>query len=84
MKELKNQILWKFELGSQENMKVPTWIIVGIRQKDKADTQNLNNDTFFRLPFTSAQSIIGTINPETGIMLNFDDDDFSHGYGQIN
>ena len=58
-------------------MKIPTWIIVGIRQKDEADTQNLNNDTFFRLPLTSAQCIVGTKNPETGIMLNFDDDDFS-------
>ena len=29
MKEVNNQKLWKFGLGSQENMNVPIWIIIG-------------------------------------------------------
>ena len=46
MKEVKNQNLRNFELGSQENMNVPVWIITGFQQQDKQDSQNLNNDTF--------------------------------------
>ena len=72
IKEANNQNLWNFELGSQENMNVPTWIIIGFQQRD---TQTLNNDTFCRLSAVSAQCIIGTDNyPDAGIMLNYDDD----------
>ena len=46
MKEVNNQNLWNFELGSHENMNVPIWIIVGFQQRDRQDSQNLNNDTF--------------------------------------
>ena len=46
MKEVKNQNIWNFELGSQENMNVPIWIIIGFQQQDRQHSQNLNNDTF--------------------------------------
>ena len=58
MKEVNNQNLWNFELGSQENMNVPIWIIIGFQQQDRQDSQNLNNDTFIRLPVVSAQCVI--------------------------
>ena len=75
MKEVNNQNRWNFELGSQENMNVPVWIIIGFQQQDKQDSQNINNDTFCRLPVVSAQCVIGTEkNPDTGILLNYDDD----------
>ena len=46
--------------------------------------QNLNNDTFCRLPVTSAQCIIGTERyPDSAILLNYDEDDYSQRYGQI-
>ena len=84
MKEVNNQNVWNFELGSQENMNVPIWIIIGFQQRDRQDSQNLNKDTFCRLPVVSAQCIIGTEKyPDSGILLNFDDDDYSHGYHQI-
>ena len=84
MKELNNQNLWNFELGSHENMNVPIWIIIGFQQRDRQDSQNLNNDTFYRLPVVSAQCIIGTEKyPDAGILLNYDDDDYSQGYHQI-
>ena len=84
MKEVNNQNLWNFELGSHENMNVPIWIIIGFQQRDRQDSQNLNNDTFCRLPVVSAQCIIGTEkNPDAGILLNYDDDDYSQGYHQI-
>ena len=84
MKEVNNQNLWKFELGSHENMNVPIWIIIGFQQRDRQDSQNLNNDTFCRLPVVSAQCIIGTEKyPDAGILLNYDDDDYSQGYHQI-
>ena len=84
MKEVNNQNLWNFELGSHENMNVPIWIIIGFQQRDKQDSQNLNNDTFCRLPVVSAQCIIGTEKyPDAGILLNYDDDDYSQGYHQI-
>ena len=84
MKEVNNQNLWNFELGSQENMNVPMWIIIGFQQQDIQDSQNLNNDAFCRLPVVSAQCVIGTENyPDAGILLNYDDDDDAQGYHQI-
>ena len=61
MKEVKNQNLWDFELGSQQTMNVPIWIIIGLAQPAWQVSQNLSNDTFCRLPVTSAQCIIGKI-----------------------
>ena len=73
-----------FELGSQENLNVPIWNIIGFQQRDRQDSQNLNNDTFCREPDVSAQCIIGTENyPGAGILLNYDDDDYTQGYNQI-
>ena len=44
----------------------------------------MNNDTFYRPPVSSAQCIIGTEKyPDNGILLNYNDDDYSQGYGQI-
>ena len=57
MKEMNNQKLWNFELGSQKSVKVPIWIILGFQQQDRQDSQNLNNETFCRLPVTSCQLI---------------------------
>ena len=84
MKEVNNQNLWNFELGGHKNMNVPICIIIGFQQRDRQDSQNLNNDKFFRLPVISAQCIIGTEKyPDAGILLNYDDDDYSQGYHQI-
>ena len=63
---------------------MPTWIFVGSQQNDRQHDQNLNNDTFVRLPVISAQVVIGTERyPDSAILLNYDDDDYSQGYGQI-
>ena len=56
------------------------WTIRKFQQRDRQDSQILNNDTFCRLPVTSARSIIGTENyPDAGILLNHDVDDYSQG-----
>ena len=84
MKQVNNQNLLNFELGSRENMNVPIWIIIGFQQQDRQDSQCLHNDTFCRLPVVSAQCVIGTEKyPDTGILLNHDDDDYSQSYHQI-
>ena len=84
MKEVNFRNLWKLELGSQESMNVPIWIIFGFQQQDKQDSQNLNNDTFCGLPVVSAQCVIGTEKyPDAGLLLNHEDDDLSQGYAQI-
>ena len=84
MKEVNTQNVWTFELGTQEGINIPTWIFVAFQQNDRQHDQNLNNDTFVRLPVTSAQVAIGTERyPDSGILLNYDDDDYSQGYGQI-
>ena len=71
MKEVNNQNLWNFDLGNQEIVDVPIWIIIGFQQQDKPDSQKLKNDTFCRYPVVSAQCIIGTKNyPEAGILIN--------------
>ena len=84
MKEVNTQNLWTFELGAQESINVPIWIFVAFQQNDRENDQNLNNDTFYRPLVTSAQCIIGTEKyPDSGILINYNDDDYSQGYGQI-
>ena len=84
MKEVNTQIFWTFELGTQEGINIPTWIFVAFQQNDRQNDQNLNNDTFVRLPVISAQVVIGTERyPDSAILLNYDDDDYSQGYGLI-
>ena len=68
MKEVNTQNLRSFELGTQDGVSVPIWIIVGFQQSDRQNYQKLNNDTFYRPPLTSAQCIIGTEkNPDSAI-----------------
>ena len=84
MKEVNTQNFWTFELGTQEGINIPTWIFVAFQQNDRQHDQNLNNDTFVRLPVISAQVVIGTERyPDSGILINYDNDDYSQGYGQI-
>ena len=84
MKEVNTQNLWTFELGTQEGINVPIWIFVVFQQNDRQNNQNLNNDTFYRPLVTSAQCIFGTEKyPDSGVLLNYNDDDYSQGYGQI-
>ena len=46
--------------------------------------QNLNNDTFYRMPVSSAQYNIGTERyAHSFILLDYNDDDYSQGCGQI-
>ena len=80
MKEVKTQNLWTNELGTHEKLNVPIWIIVGFQQRDREDSQNLANDTFCRLPITSAQCIVSTEKyPDSAILMNYDDDEYSQG-----
>ena len=84
MEEVNTQNLWTFELGTQEGINVPIWIFVAFQQNDRQNDQDLNNDTFYRPLITSAQCIIGTEKyPDSGILLNYNDDGYSQGYGQI-
>ena len=76
MKEVNTQNVWNFEFGTQEGINVPNWIIIGFQQQDRQNSQNENNDTFYRPSVTSAQCIIGTEKyPDSGILLKYDDDD---------
>ena len=83
-KEVNTQNLWSFELGTQEGVNFPLCNIVGFQQSDRQHDPNLNKDTFYRPPVTTAQCIIGTEkNPDCTILLNFYDDYYSQGYGSI-
>ena len=82
MKDVNTQTFWSFELGAQEGINVPIWIIIGFQQSDRRHDKNLTNDTFYRPPVTSAQCIIGTEkNPDSAILINYNEDDYSQGYG---
>ena len=71
-------------MGTHEKMYVPIWIIVGFQQRDREDSQNLDNDTLCRLPITTAQCIISTEKyPDSANFLNYDDDLYYQGYGLI-
>ena len=61
MKEVNTQNYWSFELGTQAGVNVRIWIILGFQQRDRQDSQNLSNYTFYRPPVSSCQCIIGTI-----------------------
>ena len=54
-KEVNTQSLCTFELGTQEGINVPIWIIVGFQQIDRQHDQNLNNNIFYRPQVKSAQ-----------------------------
>ena len=83
MKEVNTQNIWTFELGTQEGINVPIWIFVAFQQNDRQNDQNLNNEIFYRPLVTSAQCIIGTAKyPDSSILLNYNDDNYSQGYGQ--
>ena len=59
--------------------------MIGFHQRDRQSSQNLNTDTFFRLPVTSAQCLIGRGKySDGGVIVNYDADDYSQGYSQIN
>ena len=61
------------------------WIFIGFQQRAVKNSQNLKNDTFCRLPVSSCQSIfVSEKCPGRSILLNYVDDDYSRGYGQIN
>ena len=84
MKEVKTQNFWTFELGTQEGINVPIWIYVVFQQSDRQHNPNLNNDTFYKKPVTSAQVVIGTEKyPDKSVLMNYNDDDYSQEYGQI-
>ena len=78
MIEVNNQNLWNFESGSREKMIVPIWVFIGFQQQERQDSQNMNNDTFCRLPVISCQCSIGMVKyPNCIILLYYDDDEFS-------
>ena len=84
MKEVNTRNLWSFELRTQESINVPIWIFIGFQQMDRQNSQSLNKDTFFRPPLTNAHVVIGTERYlDNSLSLNYNDDDFSQGYGQI-
>ena len=69
MKEVNTQNLWTFELGTQEGINVPMWILVAFQQNVRQNDQELNNDTFYRPLVTSLQCNIGTEKyPDSGIL----------------
>ena len=35
IKEVKNQKLWNFEMGSQESLNIPIWTIIRFQQRDR-------------------------------------------------
>ena len=84
MKEVNTQNLWTFELGVKEGINVPIRIYVVFQQNDRQHIQSSNNDTFYRMPVTSAQCFTGTERyRDSANLLNYNDDDYSQAYGQI-
>ena len=84
MQEVKNQKTWQFQIGVEEGIDIPIFIIFGFQKQERENSQNPNNDTFIRLPVTSAQYPIGSEKyPDSAFLLIYDDDDYSQGYGQV-
>ena len=89
MKEIRTQSLWISELGIQEGINIPIWIIIEFQQSERQDSQNSNSqnsniDTFYSPPVISAQCIFSTEkNPDSAFSSNYFDEDYSQGYGRI-
>ena len=84
MTEVITQNFWTFELAIQEGINVSMWIYVVFQENERQHDQNSNNDTFYRMPVTSCQCIVGTEKyADSAVLLNYDDDVCSQGYGQI-
>ena len=82
MKEVNTQNFWTVELGIQGGNNSHIWVYVVFEQSVRHNDQNLNNDTFYRMPVTSCQVVIGTEkNPDFAILLNYDDDVYSQACG---
>ena len=80
MKDVNTHNFWTFELRSQEGANILTRNIVGFIQKDRQQSQILNNGSFYKPRVTNNQCIIGTDNcTDSGIMLYYIDDDYSQG-----
>ena len=60
MKEVNTHNFWTFNLGSQELINVPVCIYVVFQQSDTQHDENLNNDTFYKMPVFSCQCNTGT------------------------
>ena len=83
-KEVNSQNYWTFEMETQECINIPIWIFTVFRQNDRKNDQNLINDSFCRLPVTSAHcNVRAERYPDSAILSNYHDDDYSQGYGQI-
>ena len=55
-----------------------------MQQNERQRNQNLKNDNFVRLALISAQVVIGTEKyPDCGILLNYNDDNYSQVSDQI-
>ena len=84
MKEVNTQNFWTFELRTQGGVTVPIRVFVAFQQHDRQHDQTLKSDTFYKMPVSSCQCIIGTEKyPNNATLLNYDDDDYCQGYGQI-
>ena len=84
MKEVNTRTIWNFELRTQEGMKVLLWIFVGFQQRDRQMSQNLNKSSFFKPTGTRSQGLIGTEKQlDAAILLIYDEDKSSQGYGQF-
>ena len=82
MKEVNTQKDWSFKIEWQ-GFNVPIWTIVGFQQRKGQNSQNQNKDTFYRPPARSSHCIIGTErHPDSAILLMYDDDYYSQGYGR--
>ena len=55
LKDVNDQKFWVFDIGSHESINATIWVNIGFKQRGREDSQILNNDTFCRLPVTSAQ-----------------------------
>ena len=81
MKNKISQIFCTVELESQEGNNIPILSISGFEQRDRQNSQNLNNDSFCRLPVTSAHCIIRKEKiPDVGILLIYVDVDYCQEY----
>ena len=58
-------------------------ILLVFQQRDRQDSQNSKNQTFYRTPVTTAQCIIGVDkHPHSAILINYSDDDYAQIYVQ--
>ena len=83
-KDVTSENNWTIELGAEDGVDIPIYVIVGFMQRDQFNQQHQNNDTFHTPSVVIAQCSIGSEEiPDSGINCNYAIYKYSQACGEV-